>query len=178
MNVVALNSVKQNSNLYNTKKSPAFEAKLNIEEGAQKVINKGLTDFYNGCIPKVKKEIFGDKPLDLKQLTNDIQQAFEEMTKAKDPDGIVTLIPDISSKKFPGTFLNLTYQYPHGKIIKSWSPLMPYELLPYPLFDKGTPLKSAVEHISAKVSDAMAKDGKGYGENNPFSSVFHELINK
>lgn len=178
MNVVALNSVKQNSNLYNTKKSPAFQAKLNIGDGAEKVIEKGFVDFYTRCVPKVREEKFGTEPFDPKQAYKNLQLAFEEMTKAKDPDGIVTLIPDKDNKYFPGEFLNLTYQYPNGKTIKSNSSFMPFELLPAPFFDKGTPLKSAVEHLTAKVSDAMAKDGQGYGANNPFHLVFQELIHK
>lgn len=157
MNIGAINSTR-NTTLHNKKKSPAFQAKLEVADDAQKVINEILSAW------RVNPE----------DVTKNIQLAFEEFTKKADPDGIATLVP-VESKYYPDQFLNITYKYPNGKIIKSGSPLSPNDLLPDPSFNAKNPLKRALMCLIAKLDDAIAKDGKGYEKENPYTALFNEL---
>lgn len=157
MNIGAINSTR-NTNLYNNKKSPVFQSKLEVADDAQKVIIGKLNT------GRINPE----------HVIQNIQHAFEEFTKKADPDGIATLVP-AESKYYPDQFLNITYKYPDGKIIKSRNPLSPIDLLPDPSFNDKNPLKKVLMRLISKLDDVIAKDGKGYGNENPYTDLFNEL---
>lgn len=157
MYIRSINSAR-NTSLDNKKKSPAFQSKLEVADDAQKVIIGKLNT------GRINPE----------HVIQNIQRAFEEITEKVDPDGIARLVP-AESKYYPNQFLNITYKYPNGKIIKSRNPISPIDLLPDPSFNDKTPLKRALMRLISKLDDVIAKDGKGYGEANPYTSVFDEL---
>lgn len=157
MYIGSINSTRK-TDLYNKKKSPSFQANLEVTDGAQKVI----------------KRIINSSRINSEEVTKNIQHAFEEFTKKADPDGIARLVP-AESTYYPDRFLNIAYKYPNGKIIKSRNPISPIDLLPDPSFNDKNPLKRALMCLISKLDDVIAKDGKGYGESNPYTSVFDEL---
>lgn len=169
MKITGLNQCQQGSPL-------AFQMRIGCNRDAKKIIFKEVKDFYSGCVPAAKENFFGilgKKALEPNKIFKEFKCAFEKQTKTM--KGKVELIP-YKSAQFPDEFLEVTYKYPNGKILRTnHSELVSEIILPNNMFDKGKPFNNAARGILACISDAMAKEGRGYGENNPAHVMLKSL---
>jgi len=159
----------------NHKSIPSFQARIVKGKGAQRVIKTTLTDFYNGCIESVRKDTFGDEPLDVRREYKDFQEAFKEITRGI--GGKVKLFPH-ESEDFPGEFVDLVL-YRNGKKPSKLGFNIPSLLINRSIFfDHGKPHSDGVKSVVASCADGVAKTGVGYSKGNKFHTLFKKLINK
>ncbi len=159
----------------NSKSTPSFQARLVKGKGAQRVIKTTLTDFYNGCIESVRKDTFGDEPLDVRREYKDFQNAFKEITRGI--GGKVKLFPH-ESKDFPGEFVDLVL-FRKGKNPIPIGFNIPSSLIRRSaFFDHGKPHRDGVELVVASCADGVAKKGAGYTKDNKFHMLFMKLMKK
>lgn len=169
MKITGLNQSQQDSPL-------TFQMRIGCNRDAKKIIFKEVKDFYSGCVPAAKENFFGilgKKASEPNKIFKEFKCAFKKQTKAM--KGKVELIP-YKSTQFSDEFLEVTYKYPDSKILRTNHSESVYKIiLPDNMFDKEKPFSNATRGILASISDAMAKEGRGYGENNPAHILLRSL---
>jgi len=132
-----------------------------------------MSDFYSECVPAAREEIFGKGPFNFEKIYGGFKEAVEKATEKIDGD--IRLFMGKNDKKHPELIYNTNnkvYSDPNYPD-RVWRT----DIFPDALVDNGKPFSSATRGIVARISCAMAKNGHGYGENNPFHMLHEEIRN-
>lgn len=175
----------------NNQNKTSFKMNLKCaDEATENALKKGMEQFYNGCLPEVRQEIFGNKPLNSDKLYKNLQNAFEKMTKKIHGTTTIKKAEPSKNECIKDDYFTHSYTDPSGKEIESNNRTLPFKYLPNPLcdnksqfkywlnklFDNKSQFKPAVTTILADLSDLTAKTGVGFGKENKFHQLFEKLI--